>query len=76
CYLKGRKGDRIHALLCGVGMNLRKVMKKLRELLFVCYFFRFSGLFWRYVRSMIFNFLCSLASIRRAEFDSPEKIGV
>jgi len=33
-YLKGTKGDRIHAVLCGVGQNLRMILKKLRELLF------------------------------------------
>ena len=34
CYLHGVMGDKIHALLCGAGMNLRKILKKLAELLF------------------------------------------
>lgn len=34
CHLHGVLGDKIHAVLCGVGMNLRKILKKLAELLF------------------------------------------
>lgn len=34
-YLKGELGDRINAVLCGVGQNLRLILQKLRELLFV-----------------------------------------
>lgn len=32
-FLRGFRGDKIHAVLCGVGLNLRKVMRKLAELL-------------------------------------------
>ena len=32
-FLKGLMGDKTHAVLCGVGLNLRKVLRKLRELL-------------------------------------------
>ena len=33
CYLKGLAGDKVHALLCAVGYNLRKILRKLREVL-------------------------------------------
>ncbi|MGQ7020067.1 IS5 family transposase [Vibrio cholerae] len=33
CHLHGALGDKTHAVLCGVGMNLRKILKKLAELL-------------------------------------------
>ncbi|WP_020404978.1 transposase [Hahella ganghwensis] len=33
CYLKGQEGNEVHALLCGTGFNLRKILKKLAELL-------------------------------------------
>ena len=32
-FLRGFAGDTIHAVLCGVGLNLRKVLRKLAELL-------------------------------------------
>ena len=32
-FLRGFQGDKIHAVLCGVGLNLRKVLRKLAELL-------------------------------------------
>ena len=32
-FLRGFSGDKIHAVLCGVGLNLRKVLRKLAELL-------------------------------------------
>lgn len=32
-FLKGFTGDKTHAVLCGVGLNLRKVLRKLAELL-------------------------------------------
>ena len=32
-FLKGFTGDKIHAVLCGVGLNLRKVLRKLAKLL-------------------------------------------
>lgn len=32
-FLRGFTGDKIHAVLCGVGLNLRKVLRKLAELL-------------------------------------------
>ena len=31
-FLKGFAGDKIHAVLCGVGLNFRKVLRKLAEL--------------------------------------------
>ena len=34
-YLRGIVGDKIQAVLCGVGLNLRKVLKKLAELLWL-----------------------------------------
>lgn len=34
CHLHGALGDKIHAIPCGVGMNLRKILKKLAALLF------------------------------------------
>jgi IS5 family transposase len=33
CFLSGFAGDQVHAMLCGVGLNLRKVLKKLAQLL-------------------------------------------
>ena len=33
-YLRGREGDCIHAVLCGVGFNLKKILRRLREFLF------------------------------------------
>jgi len=33
-YLRGREGDCIHAVLCGAGFNLKKILRRLRELLF------------------------------------------
>lgn len=32
-FLRGFSGDKIHAVLSGVGLNLRKVLRKLAELL-------------------------------------------
>ena len=32
-FLRGLIGDKMHAVLCGVGLNLRKVLRKLAELL-------------------------------------------
>ena len=32
-YLKGTLGDKINAILCGGGHNLRIILRKLRELL-------------------------------------------
>ena len=32
CHLKGHEGDAVHALLCGVGFNLRKILNHLRRL--------------------------------------------
>lgn len=29
CHLRGREGDRIHAVLCAVGFNLREVLRRL-----------------------------------------------
>jgi IS5 family transposase len=31
-WLKGTLGDRLHAVLCGVGHNLRMILRKLRLL--------------------------------------------
>jgi len=35
CYLLGALGDAINALLCGAGRNIRLILKKLREKLFL-----------------------------------------
>ena len=36
-HLLGALGDKIHALLCGAGHNIRLILRKLRELLlFLC----------------------------------------
>jgi len=35
CYLKGQEGNAVHALLCGTGFNLRKILKRLAQLLWV-----------------------------------------
>ncbi|PSF11894.1 IS5/IS1182 family transposase, partial [Marinobacter fuscus] len=35
-FLRGFAGDKIHAVLCGVGLNLRKVLRKLAKLLWLC----------------------------------------
>jgi IS5 family transposase len=32
CHLKGQVGNQVHALLCGTGFNLRKILKKLAQL--------------------------------------------
>ncbi len=32
CHLRGREGDRVHAVLCAVGFNLRKVLRRLARL--------------------------------------------
>jgi len=34
-FLKGMKGDAINAILCGVGHNLRKILARLRALLYL-----------------------------------------
>ena len=33
CHLRGREGDRVHAVLCAVGFNLRRVLRRLARLL-------------------------------------------
>ena len=43
-FLRGLTGDKTHAVLCGVGLNLRKVLGKLRELLRACKKERYFGL--------------------------------
>jgi len=43
-FLRGFTGDKTHAVLCGVGLNLRKVLRKLRELLWACKKERYFGL--------------------------------
>ncbi|NQS71289.1 MAG: hypothetical protein HQQ73_03895 [Desulfobulbaceae bacterium] len=35
-HLLGTLGDKIHALLCGAGHNIRLILRKLRELLLFC----------------------------------------
>ena len=42
-WLKGEMGDKINAVLCGAGQNLRMVLKKLRELLCACIFWPLSA---------------------------------
>ena len=44
CHLKGMEGSRIHAVLCGVGQNLRKILAHLRRL-FYAWVYRMSE--WR-----------------------------
>ncbi len=34
CHLKGMRGDAIHAILCGAGANLRKILARLRLCLY------------------------------------------
>jgi IS5 family transposase len=36
-YLLGELGDKINALLCGAGHNIRLILKKLRERLFLLF---------------------------------------
>jgi IS5 family transposase len=36
CHLKGLEGSKIHALLCGMGQNMRKILKHLRRCFYVC----------------------------------------
>ena len=43
-FLRGFTDDKAHALLCGVYLNLRKVLRKLRELLWACKKERYFGL--------------------------------
>ena len=44
-WLKGRVGDKINALLCGAGHNIRIILRKLREvLLFFWHYFAFGRL--------------------------------
>lgn len=44
-WLKGRLGDRIKAVLCGAGQNIRIILRKLREgLLFFVLHFLFGRL--------------------------------
>ena len=38
CSLKGALGDKIHALLCAVGYNLRKILRNIKAELFFCVF--------------------------------------
>jgi len=40
-YLSGVLGDKINALLCGAGHNIRIILRKLRELIFFWFFFVF-----------------------------------
>jgi len=35
-FFRGFSGDKLHAVLCGVGLNLRKVLRKLDKLLWPC----------------------------------------
>ena len=43
-FFRGFTGDKTHAVLCGVGLNLRKVLRKLHELLWACKKERYFGL--------------------------------
>jgi hypothetical protein len=38
-YLKGTKGNQINAILCGVGHNIRLILKKLMLFLFRIFYF-------------------------------------
>jgi IS5 family transposase len=57
-YLAGTLGDKINALLCGAGHNIRIILRKLRELL---PFFVFLSL-WRKIVSRYPRFKCQLSS--------------
>jgi IS5 family transposase len=46
-WLKGSIGDKINALLCGVGHNMRIILRKLRELFFFFVLFFLLGETWR-----------------------------
>ena len=47
-WLKGSIGDKVNALLCGVGHNLRIILRKLRERLsFFALFFLLGKMFLR-----------------------------
>lgn len=43
-WLKGSLGDKINALLCGAGHNMRIILRKLKELLFFFLFFALFGI--------------------------------
>jgi IS5 family transposase len=45
-WLKGSIGDKINALLCGAGHNLRIILRKLRELLYFLVIFILLGKKW------------------------------
>jgi IS5 family transposase len=46
-WLKGSIGDKINALLCGAGHNMRIILRKLRELFFFFALFSLFGKNWR-----------------------------
>jgi len=39
CYLKGHIGDKIHALLCAIGYNLRNILRQIKSNFFFCVFY-------------------------------------
>lgn len=47
-WLKGSIGDKINALLCGAGHNMRIILRKLRELLLFFIIFILLGRKWRH----------------------------
>lgn len=46
-WLKGSIGDKINALLCGAGHNMRIILRRLREVLFFFVLFSLLGKMWR-----------------------------
>lgn len=52
CHLAGTEGDALHAILCGVGHNLRLIQAYWRRLLFWCWKLITQGLFRRIYRLM------------------------
>lgn len=45
-YLKGRLGDKLNALLCGAGHNLRQILRKLRLFLLQIFALLFTNMFF------------------------------
>ncbi|TBW47660.1 IS5/IS1182 family transposase, partial [Marinobacter halodurans] len=50
-FLRGFKGDKIHSVLCGVGLNLRKVLRKLAELFWPCE----NQRYWRLILTILWS---------------------
>ena len=45
-WLKGRIGDKINALLCGAGHNIRLILRRLREVLLFWLIFQWRDVLW------------------------------